>query len=90
VLLNPRTPALYSAVLPLFLREGTAWSVPVQLALIGLATASVFLAVDLAVVAVMHRLGTRLAAGPTVRRIVRYAGSSAFALFGLRLLLGRD
>lgn len=90
VLLNPRTPVLYAAFLPLFVREQSAMAVQTQLMGLGLAVVGVFLLVDLAFVAVLRRAGPCLRAKAGLARLMRYAGASAFALFGLRLLFRDD
>jgi|GEM_PF-2502448 len=90
VLLNPRTPALYAAFLPLFLRSDSGIPAHAQLLALGLGVIAVFLAVDLVFVAVASRIGARLADNATVGRVMRYLGASLLVLFGVRLLTSRD
>jgi threonine/homoserine/homoserine lactone efflux protein len=90
VFLNPRTPALYASFLPLFLDSGALIPPGLQLLCLGVGLASVFLIVDLVFVITAGRIGMRLSANGTARRIARAIAASALAVFGARLLLAKD
>ncbi len=90
VALNPRTPVLYAAFLPLFLRTEVAMPVASQLLVLGGIVSMVFLVVDLFFVNFAQSAISRVRGWPRVVKWARYAGGSLMAAFGLRLILSRD
>ncbi len=87
VFLNPRTPLLYSAFLPLFVDQNSELFIQSQLLILGATLCMVFLIVDCGYVIVYKNISTRFSNNSFVRKIAQIFGAAALLLLGIKLLV---
>ena len=93
VLLNPPTYAFYASLPVIFVLVVDALPVAgvgTQIAVFGVATNLVFLAVDLVFVATLDRFSGRVSQKPAVRRAIQWLTGTALVALGVRLATRSD
>lgn len=90
VLLNPRTSLFFAGFPLLFVSHDAALPVAAQILLFGGLTNLVFLAVDVAFVAIAGRAGAAIDLKPFQNRVLRWLGGGLLAGFALKLATERD
>lgn len=90
VLLNPRTSLFFAGFPLLFVSHDAALPVAAQIVLFGGLTNLVFLAVDVAFVAIAGRAGAAFDLKPFQKRVLRWLGGGLLAGFALKLATERD